>query len=62
MSAACHAMPPPVPKSMQEIPRAPRVSNFPCPEIKCQRNIIIMTQNDRNLSLNKTNGKHLSSE
>ena len=36
MSTACHAMPPPVAKSMQEIPRAPRVSNLPCPEIQGQ--------------------------
>lgn len=31
-SRACHAIPPAVAKSMQEIPRAPKDSNFPCPE------------------------------
>jgi len=40
-STACQAMPPPVAKSMQEIPRAPIVSNLPCPEIRNQRNITI---------------------
>lgn len=33
ISIACHVMPPPVAKSIKEIPRAPRVSNLPCPEI-----------------------------
>lgn len=32
MSKACHAIPPAVAKSIHEIPRAPRVSNLPCPE------------------------------
>lgn len=32
MSKACHAIPPAVAKSIQEIERAPRVSNLPCPE------------------------------
>lgn len=30
-STACHAIPPDVAKSIQEIPRAPSVSNLPCP-------------------------------
>lgn len=33
-SNACHAIPPAVAKSMHDIPRAPRVSNLPCPERK----------------------------
>ena len=39
-STACHAMPPPVAKSIQEIPRAPRVSNLPCPEMEWEKIII----------------------
>jgi hypothetical protein len=34
---ACHAIPPAVAKSIQEIPRAPRVSNLPCPERKTRK-------------------------
>lgn len=31
ISAACHAIPPAVTRSMPEIPSAPSVSNLPCP-------------------------------
>jgi hypothetical protein len=34
ISEACHAIPPAVSKSIEEIPRDPRVSNLPCPERK----------------------------
>lgn len=37
ISKACHAMPPAVNKSIQEIPRLPRVSNLPCPERKARK-------------------------
>ena len=33
ISAACHAIPPAVTSSMPEIPRAPKVSNLPCPDV-----------------------------
>lgn len=40
ISKACHAIPPAVPKSITEIPRAPKVSNLPCPE-KNKQNLIV---------------------
>lgn len=33
ISAACHAIPPAVTRSIPEIPSAPSVSNLPCPAV-----------------------------